>query len=128
MKSINQPWAVSDKYRSKYGDVWADLDFVFKEKISEDNFRTDPMNTVIGQLNVFNQRIDLLYKDIISYAKSIKTLSEESYITGTQNDSYEVKIKSQLFTLKRHELSKLSDTLNEAAASSLRAYELGLYL
>lgn len=128
MKSINQPWAVSDKYRGRYGDVWADLDFVFKEKISEDNFRTDPMNTIIGQLNVFNQRIEMLYKDIILYAKTIKTLSEESYITGTKNDSYEVKIKSQIFTLKRHELSKLSDTLNEAVASSLRAYELGLYL
>lgn len=128
MKSINHPWAVSDKYRNKYGDVWADLDFVFKEKISEDNFRMDPMNTVIGQLNVFNQRIEMLYKDIISYAKTVKTLSEESYITGTKNDSYEVRIKSQTFTLKRHELSKLSDTLNEAVSSTVRAYELGLYL
>jgi hypothetical protein len=128
MKSINHPWAVSDKYRNKYGDIWADLDFVFKEKISEDNFRTDPMNTTIGQLNVFNQRIEMLYKDIISYAKTVKTLSEESYITGTKNDSYEVRIKSQTFTLKRHELSKLSDTLNEAVSSTVRAYELGLYL
>ena len=128
MKSINHPWAVSDKYRSKYGDVWADLDFVFKEKISEDNFRTDPMNTIIGQLNVFNQRIEMLYKDIISYAKTVKTLSDESYMTGTKNDIYEVRIKSQTFTLKRHELSKLADTLNEAVSSTVRAYELGLYL
>ncbi len=128
MKSINNPWAVSDKYREKYGDVWADLDFVFKEKISEDNFRMDPMNTAIGQLNVFNQKIDMLYKDIVSYAKTVKTLSDESYITGTKNDSYEVRIKSQTFTLKRHELSKLSETLNEAATSTVRAYELGLYL
>jgi len=128
MKSINNPWAVSDKYREKYGDVWADLDFVFKEKISEDNFRMDPMNTAIGQLNVFNQKIDMLYKDIVSYAKTVKTLSDESYITGTKNDSYEVRIKSQTFTLKRHELSKLSETLNEAVTSTVRAYELGLYL
>ena len=128
MKSINHPWAVSDKYRYKYGDIWADLDFVFQEKISEDNFRTDPMNTNIGQLRIFNQKIDLLYKDIISYSKSIKTLSDESYMSGTKNDTYEVRIKSQTFTLKRHELSKLSETLNEAASSTVRAYELGLYL
>jgi len=128
MKSINHPWAVSDKYRNKYGDIWADLDFVFQEKISEDNFRTDPMNTNIGQLRIFNQKIDLLYKDIISYSKSIKTLSDESYISGTKNDIYEVRIKSQTFTLKRHELSKLSETLNEAVSSTVRGYELGLYL
>ena len=128
MKSINHPWAVSDKYRNKYGDTWADLDFVFQEKISEDNFKTDPMNTNIGQLQIFNQKIDLLYKDIISYAKSIKTLSDESYMTGTKNDIYDIRIKSQTFTLKRHELSKLAETLNEAASSTVRAYELGLYL
>jgi hypothetical protein len=97
-------------------------------RISEDNFRTDPMNTTIGQLNVFNQRIEMLYKDIISYAKTVKTLSDESYMTGTKNDIYEVRIKSQTFTLKRHELSKLADTLNEAVSSTVRAYELGLYL
>lgn len=128
MKSINHPWAVSDKYRNKYGDIWADLDFVFKEKISEDNFRTDPMNTNIGQLNIFNQKIDMLYKDVIAYAKTVKTLSDESYMTGTKNDVYEIRIKSQTFTLKRHELSKLSETLNEAVSSTVRAYELGLYL
>lgn len=128
MKSINHPWAVSDKYRNRYGDTWADLDFVFQEKISEENFRTDPMNTKIGHLNIYNQKIDMLYKDIISHSKTIKTLSDESYITGTKNDVYEVRIKSQTFTLKRHELSKLSETLNEASNSALRAYELGLYL
>jgi hypothetical protein len=128
MKSVNHPWAVSDKFRSRYGDVWANIDFVFQEKISEDNFRTDPMNTKIGYLSVSNQNIDMLYKDIIAYAKTTKTLSDESYVTGTKNDSYEVRIKSQTFTLQRHELAKLSDTLNEASASTVRAYELGLYL
>ena len=87
MKSINHPWAVSDKYRNRYGDTWADLDFVFQEKISEENFRTDPMNTKIGHLNIYNQKIDMLYKDIIAHSKTIKTLSDESYITGTKNDN-----------------------------------------
>ena len=128
MKSINQPWAISDKVRNKLGDAWADIDFVFQEKISEDNFRTDPMNTNIGYLSLFTQKIDMLYKDIISYAKTTKTLSDEAYITGARTDIYDVRIKSQTFTLKRHELSKLSETLNEASSSTIRAYELGLYL
>lgn len=128
MKSINNPWGISDKYRDKYGDIWADLDFIFREKISEDNFSTDPMNTSIGYLTVYNRKIDMLYKDIVLNAKTIKTLSDESYITGTKNDSYEVMIKSQTFTLKRHELSRLSETLNEVVSTTTRAYELGLYL
>ncbi len=128
MKSINTPWAISDKYRARYGEVWSNLDFVFLDKISEDVFKTDPMNSIIGNLHIYNQQLKLTYKDLINYAKSIKTTSDESYISGTKSDLYSIRVKSQTFTLQRHELAKLSETLNEASVSALKAYELGLYL
>lgn len=125
--SINQPWAISDKYREKYGDVWANIDFEFSEKISEEVFKTDPMNTVIGHLNIYNQQLKMTYKDLLNYSKSIRITCNEAYVSRIPviND---IRIKSNTFTLQRHELSKLADTLEEASASTLRAYELGLYL
>ena len=128
MKSINHPWAISEKYQERYGTIWSTLDFVFAEKISEENFKTDPMNTPIGELFIYNQKINMLYKDLVNYSKSVKTMMDEAYITGTKNDTYDVRIKSQTFSLKRHELRKLVETLSEATSSSMRAYELGLYL
>ena len=125
--SINHPWAISDKFRKKYGDVWANMDFEFMEKISEDSFKTDPMNTIIGYLHVFNQHLKLTYKDLINYSKSIRIASSEAYATKV-SENIDVRIKSNTFSLTRHELSKLADTLEEATASTLRAYELGLYL
>lgn len=125
--SINHPWAISDKFRKRYGDVWANMDFEFMEKISEDSFKTDPMNTIIGHLHVFSQQIKLTYKDLVNYSKSVRIACNEAYsskITGT----IDIRVKSNTLTLQRHELSKLADTLEEATASALRAYELGLYL
>lgn len=128
MKSINQPWAISEKYQQRYGQIWSSMDFVFQEKISEENFRTDPMNTVIGELCIYNQKLQLTYKDLINYSKSVTTLCDEAYVSGTKADMYDVRIKSQTFTLQRHELRKLTETLTEALIVSVRAYELGLYL
>lgn len=128
MKSINHPWAISDKYRSRYGEVWANLDFVFQDKISKDLFSTDPMNTLIGHLHIFNQQIKMSYKDLLNYTKSLATLCNEAYVSGTKSSVYEVRVKSQTFSLQRHELAKLSETIAEASSSALRAYELGLYL
>jgi len=52
IKSVNQPWAISNKYQTKYGPVWSGLDFIMEDKISAENFKTDPMNCTIGQLHV----------------------------------------------------------------------------
>ena len=37
--SINHPWAIGDKQRQRYGDAWADMDFVFHEQIINDTFK-----------------------------------------------------------------------------------------
>lgn len=127
-RSINTPWAISEKYQKRYGTVWTNLDFVFAEKISEEIFKTDPMNTIIGELCIYNQKLQLTYKDLINYSKFVQTAMDEAYVSGTKSDTHDVRIKSQTFTLQRHELRKLAETLNEALISSVRAYELGLYL
>ena len=127
--SINHPWAVSDEYRSKYGNTWADIDFVFESKISAENFKTEPMNTTMGELHLANQRITMRYKDLISYSKALDTLSGNLYAEKLSKDvTMEVSIKGRNFMLNKQEIGRLSATLNDASNASLKGYELGLYL
>ena len=37
LKSINQPWAISEKYANRYGETWTNLDFIFEDKIIQFN-------------------------------------------------------------------------------------------
>ena len=98
--SINQPWAVSDNFRNRYGDTWADIDFIFNAKISADLFREDPMNTKIGKLQICKQNIELYFKDLLTYEKII----QEKYdilISEKANkiDVFPIEIKSFAFSL-----------------------------
>ena len=128
MKSINHPWAISDKYATRYGEVWTSMDFVFNDKISAENFGTDPMNTAIGYLELYKQQIPMTYRDIINSAKTINTTFNEVYASREKGMTYDIRVKSQTFTLQRHELRKLAETLSEAQSTALKSYELGLYL
>jgi hypothetical protein len=127
--SINQPWAISDDFRTRYGNTWADLDFVFEAKISADNFKTDPMNVTIGQLNIFNQHIKMRYKDLIAYAKSVSTLAGNVYANKPGKEAtFPIEVKGRTLVLRKHEIGKLAQTLSDALDVSMRSYELGLYL
>jgi hypothetical protein len=96
--SINQPWAVSDNFRKRYGNTWADLDFVFNNKISAEVFKEDPMNTEIGQLEIFNQKIILRYKDLIKLSKSLSEMYARVVSEKPSKDfAYNVEIKSFSF-------------------------------
>lgn len=127
--SINQPWAISDEFRTRYGNTWADLDFIVEAKIFADNFKTDPMNCTMGQLNIFNQQIKMRYKDLISYSKSITTLAGNVYANKPGKDAtFPVEINGRTLVLHKHEIGKLAQTLSDALEVSMRSYELGLYL
>jgi hypothetical protein len=129
LKSINQPWAISDKYANRYGNTWTNLDFVFEDKISEENFKTDPMNCIIGTLHVAGQKIAMRYKDLISYSKAMETFTNNMYASRpTKNDVFSIDIKGRNLLLLKHEVAKLNETISEAYQSTLRGYELGLYL
>ena len=126
--SINHPWAISDKFRNRYGNLWADMDFIFQKKISKENFKSDPLNVTIGELKIANQTIPMRYKDLISYSKSIEILSANLYAERDKNQTYEVAVRRNTFLLNKTEIGKLSATLHEATYSTAKAYELGLYL
>lgn len=127
--SINHPWAISDKYRNRYGNMWADLDFEFYPKISKENFKTDPMNVTLGELKIGNQSIPMRYKDLLSYSKSIEILSVNLYAERpAKTATFEVSVRRHTFMMNKTEIGKLSDTLQEASTIALRGYEIGLYL
>ena len=127
--SINQPWAISDKSRERYGNLWADLDFIFNPKISAALFKEDPMNTEIGYLSISNNKITLRYKDLVRLSKSLN----ETYVRVVSEKPskemlYEVEIKSYTFSLRKHEIGRLAETISESESTTIRSYELGLYL
>jgi len=127
--SINQPWAISEKYANRYGATWTNLDFIFEDKISAENFKTDPMNCAIGQLRVAGLHINMRYKDLISYSKSFETLISNIYGNRvSKTESFPVEIKGRTVMLVKHEIAKLNETINDELTVSLRSYELGLYL
>jgi hypothetical protein len=127
--SINQPWAVTDKFRVRYGDLWADLDFVMHPKISEENFKAEPMSTTMGDLHIAGQQITMRYKDLLAYAKSLDTLSSNLYAERVgKTEKFEVSIKGREFMLTKHEIGKLCETMHDAASAAMRGYEIGLYL
>ena len=129
IKSINHPWAVTDKFRERYGNTWADMDFIFEDKISADNFKTDPMAVLIGTLHIEGKQLPMRYKDLISYSKSLDTFTNNMYAENVgKHDLMLVAVKGTEFTLRKHEVAKLYDTISDALDSSMRSYELGLYL
>lgn len=127
--SINQPWAISDKYANRYGELWTNLDFQINDRITTKQFKTDPMNTEVGHLHIDNRTLDLKYKDILGYAKSAEDMYNNIREMGSLSPLVnEISIKGRVFQLKKHEVSKLASTLNDAAQVISRKYELGLYL
>ena len=128
-KSINQPWAISSGHQVRYGQLWTDLDFIFENKISAENFKTDPMNCLIGRLNIANQNIHMYYKDLIVYAKELDKQANNVYMQRPgKEETFPIEIKGRTFIIRKHEIGKLAQTINDALLVSLRSYELGLYL
>jgi len=127
IKSVNHPWGISDKKRKQLGDTWADIDFVFQDKMSAENFKEDPMNCTIGYLQVAGTSIKMMYKDLIASEKSIMDQANRTY-NANPEDSFSVDIKTYTMNLRPHEIEKLAETLQDSLTSCLRAYELGLYI
>lgn len=129
LKSINQPWAISEKFKQRYGETWTNLDFVFEDKISKENFKTDPMNCTIGTLFAAGQTIKMRYKDLISYSKHLDTFTSNMYASRpSKTDVFLVDIKGRTLSLVKHEVAKLNETLTDTLNVTMRNYELGLYL
>jgi len=126
-KSVNQSWAVSQKFRTRYGSTWADLDFFFKDKVSAGNFKTDPMNTNIGALQLEGISLPFKYKDLILYNKKATKLGAQTHRSDI-SEKFAIDIKSKTFMLNRQEINRLRETLDDVLVTVQRSYELGLYL
>lgn len=129
IKSVNQPWAISDKFATRYGDTWTKLDFEFEDKISAEVFKEDPMNCTIGTLLCAGQSIRMRYKDLVTYSKTLETYTTNMYgARPSKSDVFAVEVKGRVMMLAKHEVAKLNDTVNEAFSTCNRAYELGLFV
>jgi len=127
IKSVNHSWGISQKFRQRYGDIWADTDFYFEDKIAEEGFRPDPLNGVVGTLHISGNDFKFTYKDLISYTTAVQNTLKKTMVTQTDG-VIPFDIKSRTVLLTRTEANRLSETLNDAITSVMRAYELGLYL
>lgn len=127
LKSVNHSWGITPKFRQKYGDTWADMDFYFEDKVSKDRFRTDPMECVIGTLHVSGQDFKFTYRDLISHTSGVSNTIKKTYINESDG-VIPFYIKSKTVLLSRSEANRLSATLDDALTTVQRAYELGLYL
>ena len=129
IKSINSPAAISDKFVKRYGKVWAETDFIIADKISEEIFKEDPMNTDVGYLTLNGRKIQFKFKDLITYSKSVEELINTIYSSEAgKTDTFDVSIRGESFILQKHEIARLSTTLLDATVTITRGYELGLYL
>lgn len=87
------------------------------------------MNCLIGRLNIANQNIHMYYKDLIVYAKELDKQANNVYMQRPgKEETFPIEIKGRTFIIRKHEIGKLAQTINDALLVSLRSYELGLYL
>jgi len=126
--SINQPWAISEKFVQRYGTTWANTDFVMNE-VYESQFKTDPMDLKVGTLHVGSAKIGFKYKYLLSETQRFKQLINGMYATKTPKDQkFHLEIANREFILQKHEIAKIAETLEFALDAIQRRYQLGLYL
>ena len=110
-KSVNKPWAISDKYRNKYGVIWSDMDFEINPKISTYQFKNDPLNTNVGVLKICGKTIPMQYKQLLSAAnvtadsaKAVyfeKPEKWEKFAINVLNQELKIAFKEKVSGLKR---------------------------
>jgi hypothetical protein len=127
LKSVNQSWGISAKARDRYGSTWADMDFIFKDKVYAKNFKEDPYGTNVGTLEVAGLQIPFTYKDLTQNSRAISKIGAETHREDLSK-KFEINIKSKSILLNRQEINRLSETLSDALITVERSYALGLYL
>jgi len=128
MNSINHPWGISDKFKEKYGKIWAEMDFEVA-KISNYQFRNNPLDTVVGTLQLCGQSISVKYKQLISAANHMEDNAKAVYFQkANKDDKFAITLLNKPFILKKHEIGKLSQTLNDSLYTLQVGYQIGSYL
>ena len=129
MNSINQPWAIAETHKTRYGSIWANIDFIVNDKISNYKFTTDPLDTIVGTLNLCRKQLPMRYKQLLSSTNLVTELSKSVYFEKRdKNEKFQLEIGHDTFFLKKHELGRLSETLKDSIDCIKKSYQLGLYL
>jgi len=128
-KTINQSWAIPEKFIERYGKTWAEIDFEINPKLSNYMFRNDPLNTTVGTLLICGKRISLKYKQLINSTTVMDQYIADIFFNKPKKDeTIAVSIFNNTLYLKKHEVTKLSETISDSCDTIMKSYKLGLYL
>jgi hypothetical protein len=127
--TVNQSWAIPEKFINRYGKIWAELDFEINPKLSNYAFRNDPLNTIVGTLLICQKRIPLKYKQLVKSLNVIdQYISDIHFNKVNKTATTAVKVFNNTFYLKKHEITKLYETITDSCDTIMKSYQLGTYL
>ena len=128
-KTINQSWAIPDNFKERYGRIWSELDFEINPNLSNYAFGNDPMNTVIGTLVIDRKRISVKYKQLIGALSTVDQYVTDIFFSKpSKTDVIDITLFNTPFSLRKHEISKLANTIHDTYDTIMKSYKLGLYL
>ena len=125
--SVNQPWGISKKHVKRYGRTWATTDFILNT-LNQEQFRNDPLNVNIGTLKLQGRNIRMKYKHLMSESQRISQLAEAAYMNKLDRDQkYSIELSGNDFSLVKHEITKLAETLADAVSTVQKQYQLNIW-
>lgn len=127
--TVNQAWNISDKVKEKQGEVWANIDFEINPKFSSYQYKNNPMETKVGRIFVCGKKIIVTYKELLRASAAIdQQVTDTFFLKVNKDDQLTIYMLSNKLYLKKHELGRLSETLEDSITTIQRSYRLGLYL
>jgi hypothetical protein len=125
ISSINHSFGISDKFRKRYGSTWASIDF-YPGKLNLELYKTDPMNYVVGDLQIANTKIKIAYRDFNKLEATLIELMANASQIKDKTYTFKVSINGHSFDLKKHEISRVYETIVDAKLTIHRNYEMGV--
>lgn len=128
-KTVNHSWATPDHLIKRYGKTWAELDFEINPKLSNYQFGNDPLNTIVGSLLICGKRVPLKYKQLVNSITSLdQYLADIHFNKPEKDEKIRIAVFNNIFYLKKHEITKLSQTITDSCETIMKSYKIGLYL
>ena len=126
ISSVMQPWAISDKFKEKYGKIWSEMDFELNKQISGQQFKRDPASVNVGTLKVCGKKILMNYKQLLSANNIVGEYADTVYFhRPKKDDRFAIEFGNNTLILKKHEVGRLAETLNDSADIIAKSYQLG---
>ena len=87
------------------------------------------MNTIVGSLILDRKRISVKYKQLLGATTTMSQyVSDVFFNKPSKTETMEVTIFNNTFYLKKHEIGKLAQTIQDSCDTIMKSYKLGLYL